>query len=362
VAVKRFLEQNLSPQLVQEFKDEVGGLLGVGVAAHRARGGGGAPASSCTGCRQAPARLRRAPLTSAARRPCRPPPQVGIMARLRHPNVVLFMGAVTRPNQLAIVTQFMPRGSLFRLLHRARPELDARRRLNMATDIARGMHYLHSCRPTIVHRDLKSPNLLVDRDWTVKVCDFGLSRVKSATFLTSKSHGGTPEWMAPEMLRNEQSDEKCDVYSYGVVLYEIITGREPWQGMNPMQVVGAVGFQDQRLQLPEDVEPAVAELIRACWAKEPALRPSFAEVLESLQQLQQLRASAAAAQGAAAAAAAAVAAAAPGTPTAAAAAAATGAAQGADASPAAEEAQGPAVEEEEEAEAPAAAGAQQQQS
>lgn len=69
-----------------------------------------------------------------------------------------------------------------------------------------------------------------------QVCDFGLSRVKSATFLTSKSHGGTPEWMAPEILRNEPSDEKADVYSFGVVLYELVTCSEPWTSLNPMQV------------------------------------------------------------------------------------------------------------------------------
>ncbi|KAF6253092.1 kinase-like domain-containing protein [Scenedesmus sp. NREL 46B-D3] len=235
VAVKRFLEQNLSPQLVQEFKDEV-----------------------------------------------------DIMARLRHPNVVLFMGAVMQAHQLAIVTQFIPRGSLFRLLHRSKADLEPRRRLQMALDIARGMNYLHTSTPAIVHRDLKSPNLLVDRDWTVKVCDFGLSRVKSATFLTSKSHGGTPEWMAPEILRNEPSDEKADVYSFGVVLYELVTNQEPWTSLNPMQVVGAVGFAGQRLALPPNLEPHVAAVINHCWASKPSDRPSFAQVLDKLRSFKEL--------------------------------------------------------------------------
>eukprot|EP00878_Enallax_costatus_P017272 GHUV01018140.1.p1 GENE.GHUV01018140.1~~GHUV01018140.1.p1 ORF type:complete len:339 (+),score=92.76 GHUV01018140.1:890-1906(+) len=212
------------------------------------------------------------------------------MARLRHPNVVLFMGAVMQANQLAIVTQFIPRGSLFRLLHRSKADLDPRRRLQMALDVARGMNYLHTSNPAIVHRDLKSPNLLVDRDWTVKVCDFGLSRVKSATFLTSKSHGGTPEWMAPEILRNEPSDERADVYSFGVVLYELVTNQEPWTSLNPMQVVGAVGFAGQRLSLPPGLDPKVAGIINSCWASKAADRPSFTQVLEALRGFKELQA------------------------------------------------------------------------
>ncbi|XP_044464097.1 serine/threonine-protein kinase EDR1-like isoform X3 [Mangifera indica] len=191
--------------------------------------------------------------------------EVDIMLRLRHPNVVLFMGAVTHPPHFSILTEFLPRGSLYRLLHRPNPLLDEKRRMRMALDVAKGMNYLHTSHPTIVHRDLKSSNLLVDKNWVVKVCDFGLSRMKHHTFLSSKSTAGTPEWMAPEVLRNEQANEKCDVYSFGVILWELATLWIPWKGLNPMQVVGAVGFQNRRLEIPEDVDPVVAQIIRDCW-------------------------------------------------------------------------------------------------
>lgn len=96
--------------------------------------------------------------------------------------------------------------------------------------------------------------------------------------------------MAPEVLRNELSDERADVYSFGVVLYELLTGLEPWAGLNPMQVVGAVGFAGQQLQLPAGLDPAVARLLEACWAPMPEHRPSFAHVLEVLRGLKELRA------------------------------------------------------------------------
>ncbi|KAK7859944.1 serine/threonine-protein kinase ctr1 [Quercus suber] len=193
--------------------------------------------------------------------------EVAIMKRLRHPNIVLFMGAVTQPPNLSIVTEYLSRGSLYRLLHKAgaREMLDERRRLNMAYDVAKGMNYLHKRNPPIVHRDLKSPNLLVDKKYTVKVCDFGLSRLKASTFLSSKSAAGTPEWMAPEVLRDEPSNEKSDVYSFGVV--------------------AAVGFKGKRLEIPRDLNPQIASMIESCWANEPWKRPSFASIMESLRPL-----------------------------------------------------------------------------
>ncbi|KAJ7958906.1 Protein kinase superfamily protein [Quillaja saponaria] len=213
--------------------------------------------------------------------------EVAIMKRVRHPNVVLFMGAVTKCPHLSIVTEYLPRGSLYRVIHRpASGEiLDQRKRLRMALDVAKGINYLHCLNPAIVHWDLKSPNLLVDKNWTIKVCDFGLSRFKVNTFMSSKPVAGTPEWMAPEFLRGEPSNEKSDVYSFGIILWELVTMQQPWSGLSHAQVVGAVAFQNRRLTIPPNVSPVLASLIESCWADDPAQRPSFASIVDTLKKL-----------------------------------------------------------------------------
>ncbi|XP_022773075.1 serine/threonine-protein kinase CTR1-like isoform X2 [Durio zibethinus] len=190
--------------------------------------------------------------------------EVAIMKRVRHPNVVLFMGAVTKQPNLSIVTEYLPRGSLYRLIHRPAAEetLDQRRRLRMALDVAKGINYLHCLNPSIVHWDLKSPNLLVDKNWTIK-----------------------PEWMAPEFLRGEPSNEKSDVYSFGVILWELVTMQQPWSGLSPAQVVGAVAYQNRRLAIPPNTSPKLASLMESCWADNPAERPSFANIVEALKNL-----------------------------------------------------------------------------
>jgi serine/threonine protein kinase len=91
--------------------------------------------------------------------------------------------------------------------------------------------------------------------------------------------------MAPEVLRNELSDEKSDVYSFGVILWELATLQQPWAGMNPIQVVGAVGFQHRRLPIPENIDPAVANIIQACWRMDPRQRPTFSDIMQELKPL-----------------------------------------------------------------------------
>lgn len=92
--------------------------------------------------------------------------------------------------------------------------------------------------------------------------------------------------MAPEVLRNEPSDEKSDVYSYGVILWELVTQKIPWDNLNTMQVIGAVGFMDQRLDIPSDTDPKWASMIESCWDSDPRKRPSFLELLDRLRDLQ----------------------------------------------------------------------------
>ncbi|XP_039020501.1 serine/threonine-protein kinase CTR1-like [Hibiscus syriacus] len=121
--------------------------------------------------------------------------------------------------------------------------------------------------------------------WHGSVCDFGLSRFKADTFILSKPVAGTPEWMAPEVLRGEPSNEKSDVYSFGVILWELVTMQQPWSGLSPAQVVGAVAFQNRRLAIPPNISSKLASLMESCWVDDPAQRPSFANIVEALKKL-----------------------------------------------------------------------------
>ncbi|KAI8551412.1 hypothetical protein RHMOL_Rhmol06G0183800 [Rhododendron molle] len=142
--------------------------------------------------------------------------------------------------------------------------------------ILRGLMCIH--RMKIVHRDIKSANCLVNKHWTVKICDFGLSRIMTDSTMSDSSSAGTPEWMAPELIRNEPFSEKCDIFSLGVIMWELCTLNRPWQGTPPERVVYAVANEGSRLEIPEG---PLGRLIADCWA-EPQDRPSCEEILTRL--------------------------------------------------------------------------------
>ncbi|MED6161263.1 hypothetical protein PIB30_059088 [Stylosanthes scabra] len=208
--------------------------------------------------------------------------EISILSRLRHPNVILFLGACTKPPRLSMVTEYMEMGSLYYLIHLSgqSKKLSWRRRLKMLRDICRGLMCIH--RMKIVHRDLKSANCLVNKHWTVKICDFGLSRIMTESPMQDSSSAGTPEWMAPELIRNEPFTEKCDIFSLGVIMWELCTLSRPWEGVPPERVVYSVANEGSRLEIPEG---PLGRLISECWA-ESHERPSCEDILARLLDIE----------------------------------------------------------------------------
>lgn len=210
-----------------------------------------------------------------------------IMSALRHPNVLQFLGTASSPPELVIVMEFMSRGSLYRIIHDKAIDLPWLRLKQMSLDIARGMNYLHCSDPIIIHRDLKSHNLLVDEHFKVKVCDFGLSTMvkRHLDKFTAMTPVGTPCWTAPEVLRNEPYTERADVYSFGVVMWELVTREDPYHGMPTFQIVIAVGQHNMRPIIPPSVSPALTTLITQCWSEDPSQRPPFTEIVQRFEKM-----------------------------------------------------------------------------
>jgi len=211
--------------------------------------------------------------------------EVALLKALRHPNVVQFLGSCTVLPDICLCTEYMPRGSLYRVIHDYEQGFSWQLIKKMMVDAAKGCLYLHTFTPMIIHRDLKSHNLLVDETWRVKVCDFGLSAVteKVGKAMTAC---GTPCWTAPEILRSQKYSEKADIYSFGVVMWECATRMDPFAGMPPYQVIFAVGREGMRLPDPRNsVPPQYLSLMKECWNEDPQARPSIAEILERLDAL-----------------------------------------------------------------------------
>ena len=209
--------------------------------------------------------------------------EVAAMAGLGHPRVVRLLACCLEPPNVCLVQELAENGSLHSALHSGDGKgqrLNYLTLLRIATDIADGMCYLH---PTIVHRDLKSQNILLDRNCRAQVCDFGIAKFKERTFLTTHKAGGTPAYMAPEMFEgSSEISEKCDVFSFAVILWEMATVQVPWEGATPMQVIFAVGVQKQRLPFPLNCPAALQRLVERCWAADPCARPGFPEILQIL--------------------------------------------------------------------------------
>jgi serine/threonine protein kinase len=145
-----------------------------------------------------------------------------------------------------------------------------------------GMAYLHSM--GVIHRDLKSSNIILDADGRVKIVDFGLSCFQSSG-PDHTAETGTYRWMAPEVICHEPYSTAADVYSFGVVLWELLTRDRPFKDMTPIQAAFAVARHGHRPPIPQGTPPPLASLIRRCWHSDPAARPTFEQVVALLRQM-----------------------------------------------------------------------------
>eukprot|EP00922_Rhytidocystis_sp_ex-Travisia-forbesii_P061262 GHVS01090831.1.p1 GENE.GHVS01090831.1~~GHVS01090831.1.p1 ORF type:complete len:389 (+),score=55.50 GHVS01090831.1:267-1433(+) len=237
-----------------------------------------------------------------------------VMTRLRHPKVVLLMGCSTEP--LCLVTEYCRGHSLFDVLHgNARQgsevahsvpvhthdaatavttSLSWNQRIKIAVDIAQGCTYLHNSQPQIIHRDLKSSNILLVEPVrsahdipNAKISDFGLSRFTRQWEAPLTGWAGTMCWMAPEILNRRSYDEKVDVYSFGVVLYELLTSSVPYRELTctPQQLGQhiAEGLRPDMSKIPQDCPEKLRSLMSRCLSGTPKCRPSFDEALHELR-------------------------------------------------------------------------------
>lgn len=207
--------------------------------------------------------------------------EVSLLLRLQHPNIIAFVAACKKPPVFCIITEYLAGGSLRGYLHQQEPNsVPLSVVLKFAVDIARGMLYLHS--QGIIHRDLKSENLLLGKDMCVKVADFGISCLESHCG-SVKGFTSTYRWMAPEMIKGKHHTKKVDVYSFAIVLWELLTASIPFSDMTPEQAAYAVVQKNVRPPLPLECPAAFSCLIKRCWSRNPDKRPHFQEIVFILE-------------------------------------------------------------------------------
>lgn len=207
--------------------------------------------------------------------------EVIMLATLKHPNIVRFIGACRKPMVWCIVTEYAKGGSVRQfLMKRHNRSVPLKLAVKQALDVAKGMAYVHGL--GLIHRDLKSDNLLIFGDKSIKIADFGVARIEVQTEgMTPET--GTYRWMAPEMIQHRPYTQKVDVYSFGIVLWELITGMLPFQNMTAVQAAFAVVNKGVRPIVPNDCLPVLSEIMTRCWDGNPEVRPPFAEVVRMLE-------------------------------------------------------------------------------
>ena len=199
-----------------------------------------------------------------------------VHATLRHPGVVRLLGASLVPSACCIILEHCL-GSVFHRLHRSAEQVERRWLMTVALQVAEAMEYLHNQSPPVVHRDLKSHNVLLHATGAAKVCDFGLVSVRAPT-------AGTPNYMAPELLLAKPYGRAVDVYAYAVLLNELHCREVPWDGYAPADIKELVA-SGKRPRTAMTMALAAERLLHRAWHPEAALRPTFSEITAEMRRV-----------------------------------------------------------------------------
>jgi len=209
--------------------------------------------------------------------------EVAALSKMRHPNVVSFLGASISPPKFCLIIEFCEGGNLWEVLRRQPETVDF---LSMALQFASGMRYIHDT-ARMLHRDLKTPNLLLTKSGKLKIADFGMT-LGDDEHNNQTAEVGTLRWMAPEMMLHQPYAAPADVYSMGIIFWELLTKDVPWRTLQimgslpPLAIVNALNAK-KRLELPKDTPKPIAALIRECWHPDPEKRPPAADILRRLE-------------------------------------------------------------------------------
>lgn len=214
--------------------------------------------------------------------------EVWLMSKLTHPCVVNLKGYSFSP--FAMIMEKIPEGQLYNFLHNEKNNLNWNLRIKIALDIAQGMQVLHGFNPPLVHRDLKSPNILLqstneNAQVVAKVSDFGTAMHLYIGAFKEKASDRTvalPTWLAPEVVAEDEYTEKSDVYAYGIILWELITRRHPFDEYSWMAELEEAIIDGKRPPIPLECPTVWSNLIKRCWDGDYEKRPSFLEILQYL--------------------------------------------------------------------------------
>ena len=208
--------------------------------------------------------------------------EINILASMRHPNIVLYMGASVDNNDCYMITEYAQEDSLSKFLHEKKKKLNNLQKIYIALQLASAIHYIHF--RNIVHRDIKSDNIFLDETLKIKLSHFGLSTsLKKIT--EKKICSDNFAYMAPEIMLEKTYTKSADIFSYGMILWELITCQTPYANLKKEEIFNEVAKKKKIVKIPENGNTVLIELTKLCLQYKPENRPTIEKIVKYLYEV-----------------------------------------------------------------------------